>query len=135
MTIEKSSKVDEHSYATKKALSEHFDGSMTGFDIEKIAYLKLKELGFTDENTLFSESSCPDEVNHDNPTEDITAMFALRWGEVFPLGGLAGFPFTGKTGWGAFSSHVPKNGNIAVLYAPHVGIDKDGNVGKVSREG
>lgn len=44
-------------------------------------------------------------------------------------------PFTGRTGWGAFSSHTPKNGNICVLFAPHVGIDKDGNVGKVSREG
>jgi hypothetical protein len=62
-------------------------------------------------------------------------MFANRWGEVFPLGGLAGMPFTGKTGWGAFSSHVPKDGNICVLFAPHVGIDSNGNVGKVLREG
>jgi hypothetical protein len=62
-------------------------------------------------------------------------MFAFRWGEVFPLGGLAGMPFTGKTGWGAFSSHVPKNGNITVLFAPHVGIDKNGNIGKVTRDG
>ena len=62
-------------------------------------------------------------------------MFADRWGEVFPLGGLAGLPFTGKTGWGAFSSHVPENGNICVLYAPHVGIDKNGIVGKVTRMG
>jgi len=62
-------------------------------------------------------------------------MFAERWGEVFPLGGLAGLPFTGKTGWAAFSSHVPVNGNICVLFAPHVGIDKDGLVGKVTRGG
>lgn len=108
---------------------------MKGHEIEEIAFRQLDKLGFTDENTLFSESTCPDEVNHDNPTEDVTAMFQARWGEVFPLGGLAGMPFTGRTGWGAFSSHVPKNGNICVLFAPHVGIDKDGNVGKVSREG
>ena len=41
----------------------------------------------------------------------------------------------GQTGWGAFSSHVPKNGNIVVLFAPHVGIDKYGTVGKVHRHG
>ena len=58
-----------------------------------------------------------------------------RWGEVFPLGGLAGIPFTGVTGWGAFSHHVPKDGNIVVLYAPHVGITADGVVGKVHRPG
>ena len=108
---------------------------MKGQDVDEAVYRKLTKLGFTAENTLFTESSCPDEVNHDDRLEDITSMFAERWGEVFPLGGLAGLPFTGATGWGAFSSHVPKNGHICVLYAPHVGIDSDGNVGKVTREG
>ena len=62
-------------------------------------------------------------------------MFAKRWGETFPLGGLAGFPFTGKTGWGAFSSHCPNDGNIVILFAPHVGIDKMGTVGNINRVG
>ena len=52
------------------------------------------------------------------------------------MGGLAGLPFTGKTGWGAFSSHVPKNdGNIVVLFAPHVGISEEGVVGSIHRDG
>ena len=54
---------------------------------------------------------------------------------MFPLGGLAGLPFTGLTGWGAFSHHVPKDGNIVVLYAPHVGLNTKGVVGKVDRPG
>jgi hypothetical protein len=54
---------------------------------------------------------------------------------MFPLGGLAGFPFTGKTGWGAFSSYCPNDGNIVILIAPHVGIDHTGCIGKVTREG
>ena len=62
-------------------------------------------------------------------------LFQQRWGGIFPLGGLAGLPFTGKTGWNAFSSHVPKNGNIIVLFAPHVGVDSSGKVGKVHRDG
>ena len=40
------------------------------------------------------------------------------------MGGLGGLPFTGKTGWGAFSHHVAPGGNIITLFAPHVGIDK-----------
>jgi len=39
------------------------------------------------------------------------------------------------TGWGAFSHHVPVDGNIVVLYAPHVGITNKGVVGKVHRHG
>ena len=93
------------------------------------------KLGFTDENTLFADSSCPDEICHDDPDEDISSLFMKRWGEVFPLSGLAGMPFTGKTGWGAFSSHCPEDGNIVILFAPHVGIDDAGNVGKITRDG
>jgi hypothetical protein len=54
---------------------------------------------------------------------------------VFALSGLAGLPFVGKTGWEAFSSHCPKDGNIVILFAPHVGIDGDGNVGSINRNG
>ena len=36
---------------------------------------KLRELGFTEENTLFADSSCPDEINHDDPDEDMTSLF------------------------------------------------------------
>ena len=42
-------------------------------------------------------------------------------------------PFTGKTGFGAMSSHVPKDGNIVVVFASHVGVDSHGTVGKVLR--
>jgi hypothetical protein len=33
------------------------------------------DLGFTDENTLFADSSCPDEICHDDPEEDISSLF------------------------------------------------------------
>jgi len=108
---------------------------MTGKIAEVHVASELMKKKFTGANTLFADSSCPDEINHDDPSEDITALFQQRWGEVFPLAGLAGFPSTGKTGWAAFSSHVPKDGNIVVLFAPHVGIDAKGQVGKVLRGG
>jgi len=125
----------EHSDKVKAVLHDSFPGAMPGHVIEGKAYDCLKEHGFTADNTLFADCSCPDEVNHDDPEDDISSIFTKRWGEVFNLGGLAGLPFTGKTGWGAFSAHCPKDGNIVVLFAPHVGISSDGEVGKVYRTG
>ena len=109
---------------------------MKGKQAEEAIFKVLTNMNFTADNTLFADSSCPDEINHDDPDEDITSQFSKRWGEVFPLAGLAGLPFTGKTGWGAFSSHCPNpDGNIVVLFAPHVGIDNKGVVGSIHRGG
>jgi hypothetical protein len=52
---------------------------------------------------------------------------------MFPLAGLAGLPFCGRTGWNSFSSHVSTDGNILVLFAPHIGIDLYGTVGIVGK--
>jgi len=121
--------------AQKAAVDTYFKSALPGSQIEELVYQQVSELGITRDNTVFAQSSCPDELNHDDYAEDITRLMRNRYGEVFPLGGLAGLPFTGKTGWGAFSHHVPEDGNIVVLYAPHVGITADGVVGKVHRPG
>lgn len=54
---------------------------------------------------------------------------------TFSKGGLAGIPFTGSTGFGAFSHHVPEDGHCFVLMAPHIGIDGKGNLGQYDRFG
>lgn len=95
----------------------------------------LKSLDIDAKKTILAESSCPDELNHDSFASDIFDMMGNRYGEVFHLGGLAGVPFTGGVGWGAFSKHVPDNGNIVVVVAPHVGLTEDGTIGKVHRPG
>lgn len=59
----------------------------------------------TGRNTLYAQSVCSDEINHESG--DITDIFIKRFGEVFHLGGLAGIPFTGRTGFKAFAGHVP----------------------------
>ena len=51
------------------------------------------------------------------------------------MGGLAGLPFVGKSGFAAFTAHVPYNGHIIVTYGPHVGIAPNGFVGKYLRVG
>ena len=91
--------------------------------------------GFASYDTMFADCTCPDEINHDNPDEDISSLFQKRWGEVYQLGGLAGLPFTGITGWNAFTNHCPKDGNIVVLYATHVGVNNKGEIGKIKRDG
>ena len=126
---------DTRPQAMVDSLAKNFPGAMTGKQAEALIAKELTMRGYTGDNTLFADSSCPDEINHDDPLEDITSLFQHRWGEIFPLAGLAGVPFTGKTGWGAFSSHCPKDGNIVILFAPHVGVDSEGLVGKVHRDG
>lgn len=51
------------------------------------------------------------------------------------MGGLGGLPFVGKVGFGAYSHHVPKDGDLFILFAPHVGLSPDGTVGKYARIG
>lgn len=115
--------------------NKYFPGALAARSTESIVASKLKDLGFTAENTLFAHSTCPDDVNYDNPKEDITALFQNRWGEMFPLGGLGGFPFSGKTGWNKLCNEYPRDGNVCLLFAPHVGINKAGEIGKVMRRG
>jgi hypothetical protein len=57
------------------------------------------------------------------------------WGECFYMGGLGGIPFVGEVGIGAYCSHVPTNGSLLILYAPHVGISPEGVIGNYSRPG
>lgn len=89
----------------------------------------LEPYGFGS-NTLVATSFCCDEVNRPLETD-----FAAEYTETFNLGGLAGFPFSGVTGFAAMAKHVPDGGSTLVVYGPHVGVDYDGNVGTVNRRG
>lgn len=80
-------------------------GAIDGKHTLEKAIPSLQKRGCDSENTLFAQSICPDEINHDNA--DITTLFSKHMGEVFHMGGLAGVPFTGRTGFTAFSNHVP----------------------------
>ena len=120
---------------TQQAINKYFPGALTGRETEEAVFEVLKQHGITEDNTIFTDCSCPDEINHDDPEEDVCMLFQKRYKNVFPLSGLGGLPFTGKTGWHAMSSHVPDDGHIVVLVGPHVGIDCEGNVGKVNRKG
>jgi hypothetical protein len=116
-----------------KAVQLHFPGAARSADILGPVAAVLKRIGCNNENTLFAQSICPDEINHED--DDISRLLQVHLGEVFHMGGLAGIPFTGKTGFAAYTHHIPDDGNLFILFAPHVGISNTGAVGEYSRVG
>ena len=111
-----------------------FPKAVVNLDVLDMLTPVMDRLGMNSDNTLFAHSICPDEINHE--ISDITHVLAQFMGEMFVMGGLAGVPFCGRTGFSAFSHHAPLDGNVFILYAPHVGIaSESGQVGFVIREG
>ena len=110
-----------------------FPTAMLSGDVERVIYKTLQGRGFSPENTIFGHSVCSDEVN--NRREQLIPLMMNRWQEGFTLGGLGGLPFAGKSGFGAYLHHVPDNGKLLVIFAPHVGIDAEGRVGGLQRDG
>jgi len=55
----------------------------------------------------------------------------------FMSGGLAGYPFVGSVGFGAFASHVATtlDGTLFVTSMPHIGVTEDGRSGRMLRRG
>jgi hypothetical protein len=51
----------------------------------------------------------------------------------FNLGGLAGLPFTGVSGLGAFAHHIPEDGVMFLIIAPHIGYSESKGWGYVLR--
>lgn len=113
------------------SVRKFFKAAMRNEDSIKAAVGVSSKYGFTRENTLFAHSYCPDEINHEKG--DISEYLTTYFSEYFGLGGLAGIPFVGKTGFGAFAAHVPEEGNIFVLFAPHVAVSEEGKVGYYKR--
>ena len=102
--------------------------------LHRSAELLHAKLGATPSNTIYADSVCPDEINHEESA--LPFVMAQFWGRrAFPMGGLAGVPFVGKTGFFAFSHHVPEDGNVLILFGPHVGISESGELGKHHRLG
>lgn len=83
------------------------------------------------EQCIWGTSVCSDEVN--NSLDRMSRHFAAHG--PFRFGGISGIPFTGKTGFRAFASHIPDDGGAVIIFGPHIGISKNGNPGEILREG
>ncbi|MCG3218167.1 MAG: hypothetical protein KAR35_04145 [Candidatus Heimdallarchaeota archaeon] len=122
-------KPKELSSEYKEKILKYFPHAIRGDIVTREVNNILQKQNFTHENTLFGTSCCPDEIN------DFVTNFRTTWGNIFPLAGLGGIPFTGVTGFNAFSSHKPDNGNLFILFASHIGIDELGKLGNIIRRG
>jgi hypothetical protein len=83
-----------------------FPGSLAAATVlsRTVEVLRSVDTAINSQSVLFGHSICPDEIN--NQRCGLPAQMMEHWGEVFPLGGLGGMPFAGKTGFTAFSHHV-----------------------------
>ena len=111
-------------------VKSRFKGSIDNNSLVTTVSSILETRGVTASNTLLATSLCCDEL-----ARCLEDDFGKVYGCNFNLGGLAGFPFAGSTGFGAMAHHIPDDGNCLVVYGPHVGMSRDGIVGKVEREG
>ena len=113
-----------------EAILKHYPKALPLHKLEQEITSRLNMSGFILSRTIWGVSICSDEVN--NSFNRLGRLFAGLG--PFHFGGISGLPFTGMTGMVAFSEHIPDDGCAFLLYGPHIGISKDGEVGKVLRE-
>jgi len=116
-----------------KEVEKFFPGARPGIDVMRRAHKAMATYGVVKGNTLYGQSVCSDEINGDKG--HLTALMTEYYGRTFPLGGIGGLPYVGQTGFGAFSHHVPDNGNVFIVFGPHIGFSIDGEAGKFLRKG
>eukprot|EP00568_Trieres_chinensis_P006718 CAMPEP_0183295252 /NCGR_PEP_ID=MMETSP0160_2-20130417/3276_1 /TAXON_ID=2839 ORGANISM="Odontella Sinensis, Strain Grunow 1884" /NCGR_SAMPLE_ID=MMETSP0160_2 /ASSEMBLY_ACC=CAM_ASM_000250 /LENGTH=376 /DNA_ID=CAMNT_0025456707 /DNA_START=57 /DNA_END=1187 /DNA_ORIENTATION=+ len=121
----------------QSSVAEYFPGAFPSSQISKRVLTSLKNRGHSLDNTLFGASICSDEINSvpNSVCAQLQKGLTDSKGGLFNLGGLAGLPFVGKSGFGAFFSHCPVDGKVVIVFGPHVGISQEGVVGKVERVG
>jgi len=78
-----------------------FPGAMSNKELQTKVVDILAKKGFESKNTLLCTSLCCDELAR-RLEDDLGKIY----GKNFFLGGLAGFPFAGNTGFGAMSAHA-----------------------------
>jgi hypothetical protein len=95
------------------------------------------ELGMALSHVLLATSICADDIVFvTDAAGNVETQHATK--ELlgpFDMGGLAGLPFTGKTGMTAFAHHVPDHGAACIVYGSHIGMTDGGVLGKVLRLG
>ena len=107
-----------------------YPGVVTAHQLARSLDVILTPRGFQKESTLLTTSFCCDEV-----CRHLEDELRDAYGQNFSIGGIAGFSFGGAMAFGAMCKHIPTDGQVVIVYGPHVGIDYDGLIGKVNRRG
>jgi len=117
----------------EEVLTKHFDKVFTEVDFVKKTYASLKELGFTDDNSIASVCVCRDEIS-----QTVRSIIKHTWGEAFNFSSLAGMFTAGKTGIKAAMHHAPSvDGKERYVFyvVPHIAVNEDGKTGFCKRKG
>jgi len=114
---------------TEAILMKAFPDATPGpvFSDSIVSYISSK-YNVPPDKMLLGASMCVDDIIY-------TKNFRLnpKVKGPFNLGGLAGLPFTGKSGLGAFAHHIPDGGTMLLLIAPHIGYSEIKGWGHVLR--
>ncbi len=116
-----------------RVLHRHFPGASHEKEFIAETASRLRDEGFTEDNTIACVALCRDEV-----TRSLFADVERVWGPAFSFAGLAGMVTAGRTGLAAAIHHAPiENGRRRfVIYATaHIAIDAAGTIGLVDRPG
>jgi len=112
-------------------IQQHYPNANTTIDsVNHFIDFIESQLDLEPSKVMLADSICSDDVN--------SIQYPTRTQEFlgpFKMGGLDGYPFTGLTGMGAFASHVPDEGAVAIYYGPHIGITQNGTIGEIHRHG
>ena len=101
-----------------------------------VNYIKQKS-GLEPYQVLYALGICSDDVDaftvNGNLGQYPTTMATFLG--PFYCGGLAGYPFVGNVGFGAFASHITDTGSLFISCTPHIGITITGSAGYQFRKG
>lgn len=113
-----------------EALSAYYPNAVRISELQINTCSEIRGKGWDGDHSIWATSLCSDEVNFG------FQLFNEKMAGPGPfiLGGISGLPFAGKTGMKAFLSHVPTDGLALIVYGPHIGLTKEGLIGKVCRK-
>ena len=95
--------------------------------------------GIPSTDIILAEGICSDDVDASKVPNNIGGWpnSINSFLGPFQSGGLAGYPFVGSVGFGAFASHVATTlgGTLFVTSMPHIGVTEEGSSGRMLRRG
>eukprot|EP00850_Spirogloea_muscicola_P019077 SM000183S03971 [mRNA] locus=s183:19529:21445:- [translate_table: standard] len=121
------------SAAALKAAQSLFPGCQRDGEFLQSVRSSLDHLGFSKDNSIALVATCRDEITH-----HFYRKIDEIYGESFDMSALAGLVTCGPTGLKAGMSHAPNQSGSEkyIFFAfPHIGIDKEGQQGKIHRIG
>ena len=99
----------------------------------------ITDEGIPSTSIVLAEGICSDDVDASKVPNNIGGWpnSINSFLGPFMSGGLAGYPFVGSVGYGAFASHVATtlDGTLFVTSMPHIGVTEDGRSGRMLRRG